>query len=127
MTGIETLRKELEGFGRGVELSIYLDSSMEIKMWNSVDAPSDLILVRDLEKRLGISLRKLERDTSMGNGSTVLRGEDKANRVIIRGPWSNCKIIGYKKGILPAKPKQVIPAQQEKEIDVPIYDCTGRI
>lgn len=126
MTGIETLRKELEGFEHGVELTIQFDGSIDIRIQASVDAPADLVCVQELNKRLGISFRKLERDNSIILGNTALRGENVEEKIEIRGPWSNCKIVGYKKEIRPAKPEEIIPAQAEKEINVPIYDCVRR-
>src|SRR3989304_1976252 len=44
MTGLETLRKELEGFGHDVSLAVGADGNLDIKTLSTVGAPHDVPL-----------------------------------------------------------------------------------
>src|SRR3972149_3187190 len=102
MIGIEILRKELEGFEHSVEIGIEPNGEISARITSSVEAPNDVAITQELTNRLGIKARKLERDKSWRD-STVLRFEDKENKISVRGPWSNCKVIGYRTKVIPAK------------------------
>ena len=130
MTGLETLRKELEGFGHDVSLAVGADGNLDIKTLSTVGAPHDVPLLQELLRRLGLPSRKVEKKETFIKGET--RATFKSDDIEVQGPWAKCKIVGYTKKVIPAKaeeiiPERIVPAEEEKEIEVPIFDCTGRL